>query len=125
MPLRLGPRGRAEYAELKNEKGAISSMILRNRPGTRYNPTLQKIAEAAKAGVIGVADDDVIEDFDFETPFFSSHLGVVVLGKDSPLGSEMRSNAGNPRTKTESKKVRAGGYSSWYEAQFSIVRGAS
>jgi hypothetical protein len=41
-------------------------MILKNRPITRHYQMLQKKAEFSKRSVLGITDDDVVQNFDFE-----------------------------------------------------------
>ena len=48
------------------KKGAIRSGFDESSPFTRHYPTLQKRAKTAKATVVGISNDDMVEDFDFE-----------------------------------------------------------
>src|SRR6266404_3056126 len=48
------------------KKGAIRSGFDESSPFTRHYPTPQKRAKTAKATVVGISNDDMVEDFDFE-----------------------------------------------------------
>src|SRR5882762_9193564 len=50
----------------RREKKGGSSMILKNRPITRHYQMLQKITKTSKTAVAGMADDNVVENFDFQ-----------------------------------------------------------
>jgi hypothetical protein len=55
-----------DNAERRNKKEAIHSILEQSPLDARHYPGLQKITKTAKTAVAGIANDDVVEDFDLE-----------------------------------------------------------
>ena len=50
----------------KKQKGSNSPAFKGIAPDTRHYPMQQKIPKTSKTDVVGISDDDVVEDFDLE-----------------------------------------------------------